>query len=113
MQHQRTLSANIPYISNQGRGMHVSSNVCTCKQPFASNINNASSLCPFCQRTTYQSYSVKKPSQPLDDEYDFIEEEDDFDVNGMENLADEEEVTLGGFYADLENKQPQLTKYSN
>jgi hypothetical protein len=31
----------------------------------------------------------------------------------MENLADEEEVTLGGFYADLENKQPQLTKYSN
>ena len=31
----------------------------------------------------------------------------------MENLAEEEEMTLGNFYADLENKQPLLTKYSS
>lgn len=58
---------------------------------------------------------MKKPSQPLDDEYDFIEEEEDQvdEGLGLENLADEEEMTLGNFYADLENKQPLLTKYSS
>lgn len=113
MQHSRTLSANIPYISNQGKGMHISNNICTCKQPFSSNTNN-SSHCAYCQKSTYQSYSVKKPTQPLDDEYDLIEEEEDDCGLGLENLGDDEgEMTLGNFYADLENKQPLLTKYSS
>lgn len=32
--------------------------------------------------------------------------------NGLENLCEEEEMSLGNFYADLDNKQPQLRKYS-
>ena len=42
-----------------------------------------------------------------------MEVDDDDDEIGLENLAEEEEMTLGNFYTDLEGKQPCLTKYSH
>ena len=48
-----------------------------------------------------------------DEGCDYIDEEDTYDDVGLENLgaADEEEMSLGNFYTDLE-KQPIINKYT-
>ena len=44
----------------------------------------------------------------------YEDEDDDEGEAGLENLADDQdEMTLGNFYTDLESKQPCLTKYSH